>query len=147
MRLGLQSKLLAPTVLSIVASMALAGLFSYRKASDELWNELISSSQHIADTVCKGLSIYTEDIKSVLVLQSRSESVSGYVAASAKDGAAQQKALAALKELQAFDSSIDAAFILDDKGGVLLSTDPGIAGSYADRGYFQQAIKGETNYS
>ncbi len=147
MRLGLQSKLLLPTILSIVASMALAGLFSYRKASNELWNELISSSQHIADTVCKGLNIYTEDIKNVLVMQSRSEPVTGYVVAPAKDGAAQQKALAALKELQAFDSSIDAAFILDDKGGVLLSTDPGVAGSYADRSYFQQAIKGETNYS
>ena len=75
MQMGLQSKLLLPTILSIVASMALAGLFSYRKASDELWKELIASSQHIADTVCKGLSIYTEDIKNVLVMQSRSESI------------------------------------------------------------------------
>ena len=40
-------------------------------------------------------------------------------------GAARQKALAALTELLALDNVIDAAFLLDEKGGVLLSNASG----------------------
>jgi len=147
MKLGLQTKLLLPTIASIVVSMVMAGVFSYREASQNIWVELINSSQYIADSVCKGLSIYTEDIQNIVLTQSRSSGIVSYYALKEHDEASKQAALTAIREVLAFDNSIDDGFLLDEKGTVLLSTDPKITGSYADREYYQRAMQGEANLS
>jgi len=147
MKLGLQSKLLLPTLGAVILSMALSSVFSYRKASQEIWSELLNSSRNIADSVANGLAIYVDDIRAVVITQSKDGAVTSWLAQTGSSEETKKAALAALVELTAFTPSIQAATILDSKGDVSLSTDQQTTGNFSDRDYFKNAMTGKPNVS
>ncbi|WP_243360704.1 methyl-accepting chemotaxis protein [Fundidesulfovibrio terrae] len=147
MRMGLQWKLLFPTLGTVILSMALSSVFSYRKASEELWTELINSSRNIADSTSKGLNIYVEGIQGILATQSRTAAVGAALAHENPSEEARKVASSAMAEMTKFTPAVQAATLLDSKGSVVLSTDPQTSGNFADRDYFKQAIGGKANVS
>jgi methyl-accepting chemotaxis protein len=147
MKLGLQSKLLVPTLAAVILSMGLSSFFSYRKASEEIWNELVNSSQNIANSVSKGMTIYVEDIKAITLTQSRTIRVGAMFSSPEPSEEIKQAASKSLAELKEFDSSVGGAVLLNSKGDTILSTDPQFGSNVSDRDYFKRAMNGEANIS
>jgi len=147
MKVGLQTKLLTPTLATVILTMGLSSYFSYRKASEEIWNELVNSSQNIAHSVSKGLTIYVEDLQAITLTQSRTVRIGAMFASPDPPEETKLAAVKSLIELKEFDSSIQAANILNAKGDTILSTDPQASGNFSDREYFKRAMKGEANVS
>jgi methyl-accepting chemotaxis protein len=145
MKAGLRAKLLIPTAAAVIISMALASYFASRKASSELWNELLASSRVIAGSLAGSASSFSNDLIGAVVLQSKN----GKVTRALTDGSdtAIADAREALTDLAKFDESIQGANILDDKGDVVASSDPKSKGNFADRDYFKKAMNGEANVS
>jgi len=154
MKFGLQFKLLVPTIAAVFLCMGLASYFSYYKASHELWNGLVNSSQNIAGSVSKGMSIYAKDVESITSTQSRDAHILPMFTEQNPSEEAKQAAIKALSELTSFDVSIQAANLIDKTGTIFLSTEvapgtikPLATGNFADREYFQRAMRGEMNIS
>jgi len=145
MKLGLRSKLLVPTIAAVVVSMALASYFSSRKASEELWTELLNSSRILAGNLASGVGSFSGDVKAAVVLQSQN----GKIKRALTDGSPEsfKEAREALIALNKFDESLQGTNLLTAKGDVIV-TDAGEAkGNYADRDYFKKAMAGEPNVS
>jgi len=145
MKLGLRAKLLMPALGAVILCMGLASFMSARRAADELWSELLKASAQLSGNLSKGLNILVADLEGAVVLQAKNERLKTFLG----DGgeASKQLAIAALKDLNAFDSSIQAANLLDTAGNTLASSDPTAKGNFADRDYFKKAMAGETNVS
>jgi len=145
MKLGLRSKLLLPTIAAVVVSMALASYFSSRKASEELWAELLNSSRILAGNLASGVGSFSGDVKAAVVLQAQN----GKIKRALTEGTPEslKEAREALIALNKFDESLQGTNILSAKGDVI-ATDAGEAkGNYADREYFKKAMAGEPNVS
>jgi len=145
MKLGLRSKLLVPTIAAVVVSMALASYFSSRKASEELWTELLNSSRILAGNLASGVGSFSGDVKAAVVLQAQN----GKIKRALTDGSPEsfKEAREALIALNKFDESLQGTNLLTAKGDVIV-TDAGEAkGNYADREYFKKAMAGEANVS
>ena len=147
MKLGLQSKLLLPTLTAVILSMGAASFFSYRNASEEIWSGLVSSSHNIVDSVSKGLTTYVEDIKAVTGSQSRTNRVKEVFLSQDPSPEIRQAAVAAMAELTAFSPSIQSASLLNTQGDIILSLEPGASGNFSERAYFKRAMQGEANVS
>jgi len=145
MKLGLRSKLLVPTVAAVIVSMALASFFSSRKASDELWTELLNSSKVIAGNLTSSAGSFASDVRGAVVLQAGNEKVQRVLAdPSAENRQAAHEALVALTQ---FDKSIQGANILNASGELVASDAKDAKGNFGDREYFKKAIAGEVNIS
>jgi methyl-accepting chemotaxis protein len=145
MKLGLRSKLLVPTAIAVIISMAVASYFSSRKASDELWAELLNSSRIIAGNVASSASSFSSDLLGVVKLQARNGKILRVFTSDSTE--ALKDAQEALVDLSKFDESIQGANLLDTKGDVVTSSDPKTKGNFADRDYFKKAMAGEANVS
>ncbi|HWR03851.1 MAG TPA: methyl-accepting chemotaxis protein [Humidesulfovibrio sp.] len=145
MKLGLRSKLLIPTISAVVLCMAMASYFSSKKASDELWAELINSSHILSKNLASGAGSFAGDVLGAVVLESNRDKIKKAIT----DGSAEsiKGARTALADLTHFDPSLQATNVLDIKGETVVSSDPAAKGNFADRPYFQKAIKGEPNIS
>ena len=145
MKLGLRSKLLVPTIGAVVFSMVLAGYFSAKTASDELWAELINSSRILSSNLAASAGAFAGDVRGAVVMQSHNARVKRALAdPSVEDlDAARQ----ALKELVQFHGSVQGANVLSPTGEVVVGDDPKAKGNFSDREYFKKAIKGEANIS
>jgi methyl-accepting chemotaxis protein len=145
MKLGLRSKLLVPTVAAVIVSMALASYFSSRRASDELWAELLNSSKVISGNLANSAGSFGSDLIGAVTLHARN----GKIMRALTDGSAEslKDAHDALVDLTKFDESIQAANILDTKGDTVTSSDPKATGNFADRDYFKKAMTGAANIS
>ncbi|KAF0233559.1 MAG: methyl-accepting chemotaxis [Desulfovibrionaceae bacterium] len=147
MKLNIQNKLLLPTALIVIVSIGLASVFSYRKAADEIWTELQSASRNVADSVSKGMTMFVENIRGAVVMQSHNTALQEFLAAPAPDEALKTAGVKALKELNAFDDSIQGVNLLNAKGDTVLSSEAESGGNLADREYFKQAMAGKANIS
>jgi len=146
MRLGLRSKLLIPTIGAVVISMALAGYFSSRKASEELWGELLNSSKVLAGNLASSAASFSGDVKAAVVLHARNEKVRRALADGGPD--ALTDAHESLIDLTKFDESVQGANILNTKGDVIATDEQKLKPqNYADREYFKKAVAGEANVS
>ncbi|GFK92785.1 Methyl-accepting chemotaxis protein PctC [Fundidesulfovibrio magnetotacticus] len=145
MKMGLRGKILVPTLCAVFLTMGLASYFSYRKAADQLWNEMLNASSSSVDILAKGTGMWVEDIRAVLLIQSRSPQIVGFLREPSP--ASREAAVTALKELTGFEESVQAANLLDVKGETVLSSDPKATGNFADRDYFKLAMRGEASVS
>ncbi len=145
MKAGLRTKLLLPTIGIVILSMALASYFSARKASDQLWAELLNSARQLTSSLNLSLAMFTDDIKGAVRLGSGNETLPGVLRENTPETMA--KAVETLKALAGFDAAIQGANLLDKAGNVLASSDPGTTGNFSDREYFKLAMKGEVNVS
>jgi methyl-accepting chemotaxis protein len=145
MKAGLRAKLLVPTIGAVVICMTLASLYSAKKASDELWAELLNSSRHLAQGLAKSLTMFAEDLQGAVVMQAKNDKLR--LVYEEKTPETLKAAAAALTDLARFDPSIQAATLLTAKGDVLASSDPGSTGNFSDREYFKKAMNGQTNIS
>ncbi len=145
MKLGLRSKLLLPTICAVVFSMALAGYFSAKKASDELWSELIKSSNVLSNNLASSAGAFAGDVRGAVVLQSHNDKIKRALT----DPSAENLAVARqpLLDLLKFDESVQGVNVLDPNGEVVVGDDPKAKGNFADREYFKKAIAGEANIS
>ena len=147
MKLNIQSKLLIPTMAIVIISIGLASVFSYRKAAEEIWTELLGASRNVADSVSKGMTMFVEDIRGAVIMQSHSRAVQEFLASPAPDEGLRSAGVRALQEVIAFEESIQGVNLLDAKGDTILSNDPKATGNFADRDYFKQAMAGKPSVS
>ena len=145
MKLGLRSKLLLPTIGAVIISMAMASFFSAKKASDELWSELINSSQIVAKNLGDNAGTFAGDVLAAAVLQSHSERVKRALSSPSADTIADARSV--LADLVKFSPAIQGVNVLDATGEVVFGDDPKSKGNFSDREYFKKAIKGEANIS
>jgi methyl-accepting chemotaxis protein len=145
MKIGLRSKLLVPTIGVVILCMGLASIMSARKAASELKGELEKSAAVLANNLTQGLDILCGDLKGAVALQAKSDRIRNFL----RDGteANKQLTLTALKDLEQYDSSIQAVNLLDTEGNTIASSDPAAKGNFSDRAYFKAAMNGETNIS
>jgi methyl-accepting chemotaxis protein len=146
MKLGLRSKLLLPTISAVVVSMFLAGYFSSRKASEELWGELLNSSKVLAGNLANSAGSFSGDVKGAVVMQANSMRVRRALT----DGSPEtlKEAREAMLELLKFDVSVQGANLLTPKGDVIVSDEATFKPqNYADREYFKKAMAGTANVS
>jgi len=145
MKLGLRSKLLVPTICAVVFSMVLAGYFSAKTASDELWAELINSSRILSSNLATSAGAFAGDVRGAVVMQSQTARVKRALTDPGADS--NEAARQALKELVQFHESVQGANVLNLDGEVVVGDDPKAKGNFGDREYFKKAIKGEANIS
>ncbi len=145
MKFGLRAKLLIPTLGVVIICMSLASFMSAKKAADELWSELLKSSTQLANNLSNGLGILVGDLQGAVAMQAKNDRLKGILREETE--ASKRDAVTALKELNQFDESIQAANLLDTAGNTLASSDPAAKGNFADREYFKKAMAGETNVS
>ena len=145
MNYGLRAKLLIPTLGIVILGMAMASLFSARKASDELWQELQASSRHIANGLSNSLTLFMENIEGVLRLQAQDPRLEAMLQDPASERVAQVRNM--LKALTEFSPLIQGSVLLNAHGDVLASDAKDSTENFADRDYFKQAMQGKTNIS
>ncbi|MDP2848173.1 MAG: methyl-accepting chemotaxis protein [Humidesulfovibrio sp.] len=145
MKLGLRSKLLIPALSAVIICMAMAGYFSAKRASDELWSELINASSVLAKNLADNVGTFAGDVRAAVVLQSHNSML--IRAVTTPNAANVEDARQALVDLVKFDPSIQGVNVLDTSGEVLFGDDPKAKGNFADRDYFKKAITGEANIS
>jgi methyl-accepting chemotaxis protein len=143
MKAGLRAKLLLPSIAIVIVCMSLASFYSAKKASDELWRELLSSSRHLSQGVANNLGMFVEDIQGAVVMQAKNERIQRVFRD--KSPEMLNDASQALTDLTKFDPSVQGASLLDPKGDVLASSDPSGSGNFSDRDYFKQAVNGHPN--
>jgi len=145
MKAGLRSKLLLPTIGAVIVCMALSSYFSSKKAADELWSELLNSSQVLARNLSSSAGSFAGDMRGAVVLQSHNDKVKRAI----NDPSAENftEARQVLVDLTKFDESIQGVNVLDKNGEVVLGDDPKAKGNFSDREYFKKAISGEANIS
>jgi methyl-accepting chemotaxis protein len=125
--------------------MALASFFSARKASEELWSELVHSSQIVAKNLGDNAGTFAGDVLGATVLQSGTHRIIKALASPTADNIAEARV--ALVELMKFDPTIQGVNVLDATGEVVFGDDPKSKGNFADREYFKKAIAGDANIS
>ncbi|SNR62938.1 methyl-accepting chemotaxis sensory transducer with Cache sensor [Humidesulfovibrio mexicanus] len=145
MKLGLRSKLLSPTIIAVIVSMALAGFFSAKTASDQLWNELENSSRLLAANLTSAAGSFAGNVRGAVLLQANSDRVRKALTDPTPEHI--EDARKVLLDLRDYDESVQGVNVLDAKGEVVFGDDPKAKGNFADRGYFKKAIKGEANIS
>jgi methyl-accepting chemotaxis protein len=146
MKLGLRSKLLIPTISAIIVSMFLAGYFSSRKASGELWGELLNSSKVLAGNLASSAGSFSGDVKGAVIL----DTTNGKIRRALTDGGpeALKDAHEALIELTKFSESVQGANIVNPQGNIVATDSETLdTHNYMDREYFKQAMAGQTNIS
>ena len=125
--------------------MLLASLLSARKASEELWQELHTASQHIASGLSNSLTLTMENIEGTLQLQAQDSRLADVLLHPAPERVAAARAL--LKTLTQSFPLIQGASLLDTKGDVVVCDATTCTGNFADRGYVKRALQGQTNIS
>jgi methyl-accepting chemotaxis protein len=143
MKIGLRTKILGPTLAIVVVCMVAASVFSARKGSNELWNDLINTAQHLVNNLSRSLGMFAEDLQGAVVLLARDPAVGQVLARNSPE--ARQAASTVLVALTKFNTAIQGANILDKDGNVVASSDPAGSGNFGDREYFKQAMAGKTN--
>ncbi len=147
MKLGLQQKILIPTLVTVILSISLVGFFSYQKASQELWNALINTSKGTVESARNGLGTYIDGLEGAAYIQSKVVGIIAFFTAKDESGETKKTALLALDEFKKFDTSIQAVGLITLKGDIVLNTEQGAAGNVAEREYFKKALNGEINVS
>ncbi|MFZ5428138.1 MAG: methyl-accepting chemotaxis protein [Thermodesulfobacteriota bacterium] len=147
MNIGVRTKLLVPTVGAVILCMGLASYFSSRKAAEEIWSELLSASESIVRTVEKGLSIFVDDMKALVVLEAGNEKIVRLLGPDGGDEQVRKAGIDVLVSISKFDESVQGVNLLSPKGDVLASSDPQSKGNFSDRDYFKKAMQGEANVS
>lgn len=145
MNYGLRAKLVIPTLGIVILGMAMASLFSARKASEELWQELQTSSRHIANGLSNSLTLFMENIEGTLRLQAQDPRLAEVLQDRIPERVTQVRG--ALKALAASSPLVQGAILLDAQGAVVASDGKDSTENFADRDYFKQAMQGETNIS
>ncbi len=145
MHFGLREKIVIPTLGIVILGMMLASLFSARKASEELWQELHTASRHIATGLSNSLTLFMENIEGTLRIQARDPRLADVLLDPAPGRVAAVKEV--LRTLTKFTPLIQGATLLDTKGDVLVCDAQSCQGNFADRSYFKKAMQGETNIS
>ena len=145
MKAGMRAKLLIPTVAAVVISMGLASFLSSRRASQELWTELLNSSKVIAGNLTSNAGTFASGVRRAVVLQASNDKIVHALTAPSPENI--QAAHEALTVLVKFDTSIQGANVLNLKGDVVASSVANTTGNFADRDYFKHALGGEANIS
>jgi len=147
MKANLRTRLLLPTIGSVIVCMGLSSYFSSQKAAEELWRELLVLSGTVADEVSKGLDDLLGNLRAMTALQAGSEKFVKLLTADDASGETLQEAIDALQAVKGVSGFIEAATIYDVKGNMVTShTGPGKF-NVSEREYFRRAVAGEAYIS
>jgi hypothetical protein len=116
MKLGLQQKILIPTLVTVILSISLVGFFSYQNASQELWNALINTSKGTVESARNGLGTYIDGLEGAAYIQSKVVGIIAFFTTEDESGETKKTALLALDEFKKFDTSIQAVGLITLKG-------------------------------
>ncbi|MFW5490156.1 MAG: methyl-accepting chemotaxis protein [Desulfovibrio sp.] len=149
MKLSLRSRFLIPSVILIIAALAISGISSYRLASKALLSSAKKESQKEAIYMSRGINSLLTELDGLIEIWSKLEIFRESFDSSPEMQNARQ---IASKELAAYTSKntfIDNALLTDPKGDIIAGSDSRYINkvNIADRDYFKQAIKGKTVHS
>ncbi len=143
--MNLQTKVLLPILLLIVALCGASGYVSYRKAADELYVALVDNLRGEAEALSRAAGVLAKSAHLDVERIVQRDDVEAFYRGDLSDPKHLEHFGAVLKELEKSYPAFDRISLLSDKGIVIASSDPGTIGqNFSDRDYFQNAMQGRT---
>ncbi len=141
----LQTKVLLPILLLIVALCGVSGYMIYQKAADELHEALVDNLRGEAEALARAAGVLVRDAHVDIERITQRDDIKGFYSGGFSDEKGLKRFKEELEELEKSYPAFDRIGLLNSDGVIIASSDPGTVGqNYADRDYFQNAMQGRT---